>query len=78
MIQFYKTNFDGTQEKLGQASLSTEGRVNFRNVPPTIVSELIEFGILYGGKRFFPEDGQAFLDLLPAEYSGSIVRAQKV
>ena len=77
MIRFLRTRVDGTQEQIGTARL-VNGRVVFSDLPAVLTEELQEFGILYNGKAFFPEDGQAFLDGLPAAYSGSIFRAEEV
>jgi hypothetical protein len=58
---------------MGHAEL-VAGRVVFTGVPQ-FAAALWEHGIVVGGKRLTPADGEAFLRGLPFAYNGAYVRA---
>jgi len=76
MIQFFEIQ-DGERVEAGRA-LMEDDRVVFENVDGETVQELYDYGILFGGETYFPEDGEEFLNKLPEKYSGLRFRAEKV
>jgi len=77
IVQFYKTKNDGTQEEIGTAELENE-RVVFSDMNSFMKDELRDFGILYNGRKYFPEEGLEFLKVLPKVFSGSMFRAERI
>lgn len=76
VIQFFKTKDNGEQEEKGRVKL-VNGRVTFDGIPGYFLEEWQEFGVLHNGETYFPEDGEKFLEVLPAVYTGSKFRAER-
>ena len=71
-VQFIQITNEGEHKAEGQAYTDKNGKVQYTtDVSPLIKHELREYGILYNGKTWYPEDGEAFLKKLPLKYSGS-------
>lgn len=76
-VQFFKITNEGKQQAEGQAYIDKNGKVQFTaDVSPMVERELREYGILFKGKTWYPDEGEEFLKKLPFKYSGSRFRAK--
>ncbi len=75
-VDFALYGDDGSPEYAGTVQLEEDGRITFQALPTKMVSELIRYGVRgIGGKEIKVDEGEAFLEALQYEFSGSRLRA---
>ncbi len=75
-VDFVKYGDEGKPEYAGSVQLEEDGKITFQALPTKLVSELIKHGVKgIGGKEITVDEGEAFLESLQYEFSGSRLRA---
>lgn len=82
IVEIYKTNIDGHQDKIAIFKLTDESSVALGEGDSSLIKEITEYGINdytnKSGRRLFPQDGIIFLTNLKFAFKSGYLMASEI